>query len=61
MQEGFIKYGKNKAVEISSIQSVEEDFGMGGVFISFVIAGIGKQIVEKEYEPAWRERFELND
>jgi adenine-specific DNA methylase len=60
MQERFIKYRKNKVVNIANIGLVMELVG-----IEFSLVGENPDnrsyLVEPEYEQEWRDRFDLND
>ena len=60
MQEGFVKYRKNKVVNMANISLVMELAG-----IEFSLVGENPDdrsyLVEPEYEQEWRDRFDLND
>lgn len=60
MEDGFLMYEKNKVVNVSKIELVTEELLMAGMRIQF-LSPYGWQVVDKEYEPEWRKRFDLND
>jgi len=58
--EGFMKYQTNSVVQLSQITCIWENGGK----IHFSTPELGDDNfwnVDKEYEPKWREVFDLND
>jgi hypothetical protein len=60
MEEGFIKYEKNKVVNLANIKWIGK---LGNTIYFLYIGDHGDEdhIVYAEYENEWRQRFDLND
>jgi len=58
MQEGFIKFGKNK---VANVQHIEDVLELKGKIVFALVDFQSMTEVDPEYEQAWRDRFDLND